>query len=262
MHSGGVKHCNHPRAPEYDLDPITGEPQGPELAPGMSYWPRYPGEEIQAFNANVPNPEFFPHAKLLLTFIALSLDMPLILFMLDASETNFSAWRGAFEQFKIAATRFQQHHCSVFHKPVMRWKQREWLRNDRLMRSIPQRDYFHHTWQFPRWSHVQPLEDVKAEVLELGNMLESPRAIAARHNRDYDRIINDTCADRMKTILCGIEAAQQINEHPYIKANPHEIVTWREITSLPLSDSAQMQLLTGDPSGSDSPGLETQGTQQ
>jgi capsid protein len=257
---------------EYDYETGEYRRKGVDLSPGSSYYPDYPGEKITPFSANLPNPEFFPHAKMLLTFIATSLDMPLILFLLDASETNFSSWRGAVDQFKIAAERFQQWHTSSFHKPVLRFKQRQWMREDSAMRrafnSLGE-DYFHHQWRFPKWHHVQPVEDVKAEVMELGNLLDSPRAVAARHNRDLDKIITETCEDRANAILCGIEKAQELNKHPYIKENPHETVTWREVMPLPLSDNAQMQLLTGDPKADEkaaeakaasSPGLEAKGT--
>lgn len=261
-----------PPEAELQYDHQTGEfkRKGVDLSPGSSYYPDYPGEKIAPFSANLPNPEFFPHAKLLLTFIATSLDMPLILFLLDASETNFSSWRGAVDQFKIAAKRFQSFHAAAFHKPVLRFKQRQWLRDDRFLRrshDVLLEDFFHHTWRYPRWQHVQPVEDVKAEVMELGNLLDSPRAVAARHNRDIEKIIRETCDDRANAILCGLEKAQELNKHPYIQSNPHETVTWREVMPLPLSDNAQMQLLTGDPSPPESesgqgPGLAAKGTQQ
>lgn len=255
---------------QYDHDTGEFKRKGVDLSPGSSYYPDYPGEKITPFSANLPNPEFFPHAKLLLTFIATALDMPLILFMLDASETNFSSWRGAIDQFKIAAKRFQTNHTAMFHKPVLRFQQRRWMREDGYFRRAYQTlgsDFFAHTWRYPRWQHVQPVEDVKAEVMELGNLLDSPRAIAARHNRDIDRIIRETCEDRAMAILCGMEKAEELNAHPYIKANPHETVTWREVMPLPLSDNAQMQLLTGDPNppepeGASGPGLKAKGTQQ
>lgn len=122
-------------------------------------------------------------------------------------------------------------------------------------------DFFHHSWRYPKWDYVQPKEEVTAEVMELGNLLDSPRGVAARHNRDFMKIIKETCEDRAAAILCGLEKAEELNKHPYIVANPHETITWREIMPLPLSDSAQMQLLTGDPDPPEAepaPGLETQ----
>src|SRR5690606_13659604 len=49
-----------------------------------------PGETLKMFSANVPSPEFFPHAALVLTFVAINLDLPLAVLLLDPSRTNFS----------------------------------------------------------------------------------------------------------------------------------------------------------------------------
>jgi len=232
------------------IDPVTGtrRRKGPDMFAGSSWYPDYAGEKIVPFTANVPNTEFFDHSKMLLTFIATSIGMPLILFLLDASETNFSSWRGAVDQFKISAERYQTMHAAAFHRPVVRFKQRQWLRQDRGFRSFFDIDgpaFFNHTWRFPKWRHVQPVEDVKAEVMELGNLLDSPRGIASRHNRDLDRIIRETCEDRSEAIRCGLDHVAELNRHPYVIENPQETVTWREVMPLPLSDNAQMQLLTG-----------------
>lgn len=248
--------------------PRTGQmvPKGYDMSPGMSYWPQYADEELLPLSANVPNEQYFPHAKLLLTFIAAAIDMPLILFLLDATETNFSAWRGAFIQFQLAAERFQLTHSHMFHRPVIRFKQRQWLRQDIGLRrafDVLGEDFFHHDWRFPRWRHVQPLEDVKAEVMEVANLMDSPRGIAARHNRDFAEIVRQTCEDRSDVIRCALEAAAVLNTHPYIAANPHERITWREIASLPLSESLQMQLLSGDPdveAGATGGGVRTEAT--
>ena len=36
----------------------------------------FPGESLKGFSPNVPNPEFFQHAKLILTILASNLDLP------------------------------------------------------------------------------------------------------------------------------------------------------------------------------------------
>ena len=58
----------------------------------------YPGEKLHLDSPNVPNPEFFPHMKLILTLIGINLGLPLVMVLMDASETNFSGWRGAWSR--------------------------------------------------------------------------------------------------------------------------------------------------------------------
>jgi capsid protein len=65
--------------------------------PGMEVF-GWPGEKLSGFSPNVPNAEFFQHAMLILTIVAVNLDLPLAVLLLDPSKTNFSGWRGAMDQ--------------------------------------------------------------------------------------------------------------------------------------------------------------------
>src|SRR5690606_32007247 len=59
------------------------------VTPGMRI--RAPkGRELKGFAPNVPNAEFFQHATLTLTFVAINLDLPVHVLLLDPSRTNFS----------------------------------------------------------------------------------------------------------------------------------------------------------------------------
>lgn len=250
MHEVPFSHNSNYEAPatEEVWCPATGQMvrKAPPLAPGAEYWPEYAGERITAFSPNIPNAEFFDHAKLLLTFIALNLGMPLILFLLDASETNFSAWRAAADQAKLHFKEFQRQHAGRLHRPTLRWKIRRWLRQDRgLLRAyqVIGEDLFRHSWQFPGWPYVEPLKDVQADAAEIAANLNSPRRIAARRKLDYDEVIRETCEDRSLLIRCALDKAQELNSHPYIVANPDEKITWREISHPVMPDGLQMQIL-------------------
>lgn len=220
--------------------------KAPDLSPGAEYWGQYPGEQIKPFSAAIPNAEFFDHAKLLLTFISLSLGMPLILFLLDAGETNFSAWRGAFDMAKLQFKEFQRLHSSRLHRQVFRWKMRRWMRQDAGLRraySVLGDELMRHSWQFPGWPYVEPLKDVQADAAEIAANLNSPRRIAARRKLEYSEVIKETCEDRAELILHALDAAAELNRHPYIVANQDEKVTWREISHPVLPDGLQMQIL-------------------
>ena len=236
--------------PDYGttICPYTGKvvPRGPELAPGAEFWPTYAGEEIRPFQANIPSNEFFEHSRLLLTMISLSLGMPLILFTLDATETNFSAWRGALDQAKLQFCLFQNQLSASLHAPLWRWKCRRFLRQDREFSrayEIIGEDAMRVTWQCPGWPYIEPLKDAQADATEIGANLNSPRRVAARRQLNYDKIIEETVADRAKLIALALDAAEEVNRHPYILSHPDERVTWREISHPVMPDGLQMQVL-------------------
>ena len=73
MHEVPFSHNEQYEPPEHEMVNCerTGQyiRKAPPLSPGAEYWPDYTGERITAFSPNIPNAEFFDHAKLLLTFI-------------------------------------------------------------------------------------------------------------------------------------------------------------------------------------------------
>src|SRR5690606_1028361 len=102
-------------------------------APGIEYTGA-PGEKLTGFSPNIPNAEFFEHARLILTFVAINLDMPLQMLLLDATATNFSGWRGAFDQAKIGFRQIQSWLLKRFYAPVYEWKLRQWIAEDPAIR--------------------------------------------------------------------------------------------------------------------------------
>lgn len=238
---------------------------GPELNPGAEYWPRYRGEKIQPFQANIPSTEFFPHSKLLLTFLSLQLGMPLILFLLDATETNFSAWRGALDQAKIQFKQFQQNIANRLHTPVWRWKLRRFMRQDRTLRAaydMNGEEALNFSWQTPNWPYIEPLKDVQADAAEVGANLNSPRRISARRGLDYKSIVSETVEDRGFLIEQALDEAARLNQHPYIIERPDEAVTWREISHPVLADGLQMQILDKASGGDDEKDDDSGGQEQ
>jgi capsid protein len=149
---------------------------------------------------------------------------------------------------------FQRQHSAKLHRPVMRWKIRRWLRQDKgLLRAFETlgEDLFKHSWQFPGWPYIEPLKDVQADAAEIAANLNSPRRVAARRKLDYDVIISETCADRAALIECALDKAAELNAHPYIVANEDEKVTWREISHPVMPDGLQMQILDKNAQSSD-----------
>lgn len=236
----------------YEADPSVPGTTRPlrNLAAGMVYT-GYPGEKVGAFSANVPNPTFFDHAKQVQQLIAVNMDVPLVLLLLDASETNFSGWRGALEQAKVAYRRLQQWLAEQFYEPIYNWKLRQWsdpkspMADPYLVQARASGvDIFAHEWVFPTWASTDPITDTTDRLTRYANNMASLRRVLAETGVDYDRELDDLIEDRVKLIAKSIEAAEQINQaYPN---NPLQI-TWQHVATHALPEGMTFSLQNQQP---------------
>lgn len=207
------------------------------IAPGLEITGA-PGETLEGFSPNVPNPEFFPHVKLILTLVSINLGLPLFTVLLDASDTNFSGWRGAYDQAKMGWRRNQKAIVSRWYKPIYRWKVRQWLAEDPALRNAAQRngiDIFGHKWTPPGWPYIEPLKDASADLLRVRNGLISPRRLHAERGRDWEEVADEIVADNAYAIRRAKRMAAKLNTQ-----FPDDPVHWRELLSLPTPDGVQI----------------------
>ncbi len=210
------------------------------LSPGLELTGA-PGEKLSGFAPNIPNPEFFPHVRLILTLVGINLGLPLVLVLMDASETNFSGFRGAVDQARIGFRRNQKSLIARFHTPIWCWKVRDWMAGDAALRSayarLKQR-LFAHVWTAPTWPYIEPMKDAMADLVRVRNGLISPRRLHAERGRDWEEIAEEIVADNLYAIREAKRAAAILNgEFP-----EQDPVHWRELLSLPTPDGVQMQL--------------------
>lgn len=204
------------------------------MGPGMDITGA-PGEKLSMFSANVPNPEYFDHVKLILTLVGINLGLPLVMLLLDAKETNFSGWRGAVDQARQEFRRNQRWLIVRFHRPVYLWKVRQWLSEDKELRTAATRltlsgdSIFAHRWNPPTWPYIEPLKDAKADISRLEGGLISPRRLFAERGRDYTEVAQEIVEDNGLKIELAIERAEQIN-----KRYPDAMIDWREIIGFDL----------------------------
>ncbi|MDM4014965.1 phage portal protein [Roseiconus lacunae] len=185
------------------------------------------GEKAQGFTPNIPNPEFFPHTSLLLTFIAVNLDMPVQMLLLDPTKTNFSGWRGAIEQARIRFVEIQSDLVAQFHRPMWKWRVRNMMRQSPAIRKMAGRsgvNAFRHDWQFPGWPYIDKLKDAQADDLAITRFLDSPRRVQAARNRKWSQVAGEIVADKGILIRNAIEEADAINQQ-----FPTAGVSWREL---------------------------------
>ena len=206
------------------------------IAPGMEIMGA-PGEHLVGFSPNVPNPEFFPHATLLLTFVAINLGLPVAVLLLDPSQTNFSGWRGAIDQARLGFRELQRWLIDWFHRPVYEFKVRQWVADDALLRELGGEAIMRHAWNPPSWSYIEPLKDASADLLRLRNGLISARRRAAERGIDIDDLQREIIEDNARMIAQAHKQAEELN-----RQYPGLNVSWREVASLPTPDGVKITI--------------------
>lgn len=218
--------------------------------PGMKLFPP-PGVEVTGFSPNIPNAEFFEQVKLILRLIGINLGVPLIAYMLDASETNFSGWRGAMDQAKMGFQDGQKNLVRDFHSPVYRWKVRQWMAGSPALAAAARQNgvnIFGARWDYPNWPYIQPLQDAQADSLLITSGLSSQRRVMAKNGQQIDEVRTETIGDNKTAIKEAMEAARELNKDLKDGEKP---VLWQDILSLP--QHAEIKIDTGG--GQDEPEL-------
>lgn len=213
------------------------------IAPGMEVAGN-PGEQLKGFSPQVPNPEFFQHAMMILTIIGVNVGVPVAVLLLDPSQTNFSGWRGAIDQARFGFRRLQRLLIGRFHSPVYLWKLHQWIAEDAALRSQVGKgdveNIFRHVWHPPTWPYIEPLKDATADLLRVRNGLISPRRLQAERGRDWEEVSTETIEDNANAIRKAKDAAAALNQE-----YPDDPVHWRELLSLPAAEGVTVSVGSG-----------------
>ena len=212
-----------------------------QIFPGMEV-EGAPGEVLKAFSPNVAGADFVSHSMLILTFIAINLDLPVSVLLLDPSLTNFSGWRGAIEQARLRWREMQAWLIENLHRPVYEWKIRSWMaENSPLGKALRKAamsgvNILSHIWHPPGWSYIEPLKDSQSDALMQTMMLSSPRRILGKNQLDHKRIVDETVEDNAYKIRKALTAAKAISEEFGVEVDWHELIG----ASLPRGISMQL----------------------
>lgn len=199
------------------------------IAPGMIY-EGAPGETLAGFSPSVPNQEFFEHMSMELQFVSINLGLPLIAFLLDGRQTNFSGWRGAMDQARIGFRRNQTSLRDQFHRNVWRWKVRQWIAEDPALAAAAKElggRIFDHDWGLPTWPYIEPLKDAQADAYRVEKRLISPRRQQTERGQDWDQTVEELVADHGKLVRRAAKEADAINQE-----YPAAMVDWRELCGM------------------------------
>ncbi|XZE20854.1 phage portal protein [Pirellulaceae bacterium SH449] len=230
-----------PKTEQQDSTQVSIE----QVQPGTSY-DNKAGEKLEAFSPDVPNTNYFEHAKMLLTMFFLNIGLPYVMGMMDASETNFSGWRAATDEAKKGFKRIQRQLRDKWHRPIYTWKVHQWIAEDPKVKEIYDRigdRIFKHTWGMPKWPYIQPVEDATAKILRKQNMLSSPRRIHGEDSEDWEEIVDETVDDVAYAIRAAAIKAKELTEELGLDPPLH----WRELLNLPIPDGLQIAVNTGVP---------------
>jgi len=161
----------------------SGEPAQVHKAPA--------GWDLQGWNANLPGEGFFQHGALLLTMLAVNLDLPLMFLLLDGSLVNFHGGRMTYDQAKLRFEQLQRDQIAGLHNPTYEWKTRQRLTPgsvcyDRAFSRAVARgaNPFNFRFRSRGWPYVKPLEDAAGEELAEKRNLRSLKAILAGRGID------------------------------------------------------------------------------
>lgn len=202
------------------------------IGPGMEIRAKI-GEKITGFSPGVPNPEYMPQMRLILSLIGVNLGMPLVMLLMDASETNFSGWRGAFDQAKMGFRANQRQLIYKLHQPTYVWKMRQWMYEDPGFASRAERlgpKAFRHHWNRPSWPYINPREDAAADLVRVKNGLTSYTRIHHENGDEWGDLSTEIVADNGMLIRKAKAEAMAINKE-FDDGDP---VTWRDVASISL----------------------------
>lgn len=233
-------------------DGSTRTSQG--MAPGMRIQGT-PGWKLTGFSPTIPGPRYVEHALMILTIIAINLDLPVHVLLLDPSRTNFSGWRGAIEQARIRFRVMQRQLVNRFHTPVWKWFVRQRITSSQPLANLFKSkgdEIFGHTWNPPTWQYIEPLKDVQADTLEAASCGTSRRRQHARRGNDWKDIAPEIPEDNALLIRAAQRIAVQMNSEPDF-ADPKSKVTWRDLASLPMPDGVTFAMSPDKESGDSDP---------
>ena len=177
------------------------------------------GYKLEGWNANMPTASFFEHAALMLTMLAVNLELPLMMFLLDGSLVNFHGGRMTWDQVKLRLRELQKDQIEGLHNPTFEWKLRQWStpgsrQFDPAIAAQMQRLEGKLAFRFrPRgWPYVKPLEDAAGEDLAERRNLRSMRAILADRGVDHDDHVAEVIRDRGYWAREAIKEAVKIRD--------------------------------------------------
>lgn len=208
-----------------------------EVQPGMGITAP-PGYKVNGFAPNIPNPEWFTQYRTLIQLVSLNIELPLVVALMDGSETTFHGFIGAINEAHKLWKQGQRRLIKQFHRPCYKGKADHFANEDRAMRTMRRRlgrSFYRHRWHTPIWKSVQPLQDTDNDVKRVRNAVITPSALQNEKNVDYPTHVRQYVKDTALAIREAKKEAGKINSE-----FPHERpVDWERLYPLPMPEGVQ-----------------------
>jgi hypothetical protein len=201
---------------------------------------------LKAFAPQVAGADFINFSMLVLCILAVNLDIPVEVLLLDSSRGNFANMRGVLMQARLAWQRFQRLQIDCQERPTYLWRVRSLL-EERSKRGAKLRQLIaaggvnlnKHNWHLPEWEYIEPLKDVSAGALELATGQSSPRRVANRQQVDFKQLASEIVSDRSMLIEMAIKEADRLNG-----LFPDAKIDWRILAPMGIPTGVTMQIAT------------------
>lgn len=193
-----------------------------KLAPGKEIQGR-PGEQLQGFSPQITTQQDTEFMRSVFQSICAALDTPLISVLLDGRETNFSGWRGALDQAKIAWRHRQERLAAQLYRRAYRWRVAWKASRDAALTRAMDRlgpEFFSARINTPRWPYIEPLKDTEALDRRRKYLQTSPRRSSHEIGCDFGELVDETVADNQRAILAAIAAARQVHTDTGMAIDP------------------------------------------
>lgn len=210
------------------------------IAPGMEIFGQ-PGEEITGFTPDIGGGGYETQLRSTLQTIAVNLGLTLGQFLLDASDSNFSGWRGATDEARKGFKLNQRNLRTRLHEPLYRLKVAQWMEEDRALRAIAKQgsiSVYSHRWNVPSFAYIDPVKDAQGDAVRISSALTSPRRLHAEKGVDWEDLLGEIVSDNAKAISAAKETAAALNK----QGSEGPPVHWRELISLPMPNGVQMTM--------------------
>jgi hypothetical protein len=212
------------------------------------------GYSIKGHNANMPGAGFFEHSALMLTMLAVNLDLPLMFLLLDGSLVNFHGGRMTFDQAKLRFRKLQKDQIDGLYAPTYLWKTRQRLTpgsvcyDSAFARAVANgANPFKFKFRSHGWPYCKPLEDAAGEDLAERRNLKSLKSILGDRGIDDDEHREEVIVGRGKWARRAIQEAMAIkNEFPEAEIKVGEF--FREIWYGNDAGGVQLAIASGDDS--------------
>ncbi len=183
-----------------------------KLSPGLEVR-GLPGETLSAFSPQVVTADSLEFLRTIVQIICATLDVPLISFMMDGRETNFSGWRGAIDQAKIGWRQRQQRYIADYYQKLYRWRIRWRMAGEPALRAAYSRlgdTLYAARFNAPRWPYIEPVKDITAAGLAQQHLVTSPRRQALERGDEHDELAIERVTDNALQIKLAVQAAQAL----------------------------------------------------